>query len=465
MSAEEMRELGYQAIDVIIDYLQTVQDLPVVPPRAGHPEAKKLPAFSESGIALNELLPLVQRDVFADCMNLMHPRFFAYIPGPGNYLSAIADLLVSGHNVFAGVTPHNQGATRVEQATIQWLCDLCDLPAGSGGLFVSGGSVAILTGLAAARHRILNDRITKATVYCSNQTHSSVEKALHLLGFEPWQLRQVETDENFKIDLGALAQTIDADKADGLVPFAIVANGGTTNTGAVDSLAALADLRDRHGLWLHVDAAYGGGALLSERGKQQLHGLGRADSISFDPHKWLFQAYENACVLVSDPKSLRDTFRRVPDYMRDTDTSDTQTNYRDMSPQVTRAFKAFKLWFSLQGYGVQAFRDAVDHGLQMAIQFEHTLAAREHWQVVTPATLGIVTFRYLFDGSQQQQDALNHILIQVANEDGHGFFSSTRIRGREVNRACPISPSLTPRDIETTVDRLEHLAGHISSKT
>ncbi len=463
LDSETMRELGYQAVDMIVDYFHTVEQQAVVPSRQGRDNTQELPAFRDTGRPLEDLIDLAQREVFSDCMNLIHPRFFAYIPGPSNYLSAVADLLVSGHNVFAGVTPHNQGARRIEEMTIRWLCDLCQMPADAGGLFVSGGSVAILTGLAAGRHRILQDDISMAMVYCSTQTHSSVEKALHLLGFKSDQLRLIDTDEDFKVDLKAMASAIESDIAKGLKPFCIVANAGTTNTGAVDPLAALGQLAEQHGMWFHVDAAYGGGALLSSRCAAQFQGLGQADSISFDPHKWLFQAYENACVLVKDPNALRDTFRRVPDYMRDTDTPDQEPNYRDMSPQVTRAFKAFKLWFSLQGYGVQAFRQAVEHGLEMARYFETTLRAREKWQVVTPATLGIVTFRYLFSGSDQEQDDKNQNLIQAANADGYAFFSSTKIHGREVNRACPINPALTRGDIETTVDRLERLALTVSS--
>ncbi|MEM7282952.1 MAG: aminotransferase class I/II-fold pyridoxal phosphate-dependent enzyme [Pseudomonadota bacterium] len=458
LDKESMRKFGYAAVDAIVEYFDGVDQQSVVPPKSRQSLPRNLQEFSEEPKPIDTLLKDSLSGVFDDCMNLIHPRFFAYIPGPGNFVSTVGDLLVSGHNVFAGISPHNLGAQIVEANTIRWLCDLADMPETAGGLFVSGGSVAILTGLAAGRTRILKDRVEGARIYCSDQTHSSVERALGLLGFDSSQLREVNVKPDFRIDVTDLERQICADAESGYKPFCIIGNAGTTNTGAVDPLDELAAIAAKHELWFHVDAAYGGGALLSQRGKRQLEGIGLADSISFDPHKWLFQPYENACVLVKDPATLRDTFRRVPDYMRDSDQPQHLTNYRDMSPQVTRGFKAFKLWLSLHAYGVSAFRQSVDHGLDMAEYFQSVLEKRKNWQVVTPATLGVVTFRYLFDGNAEQQDELNRELIQCINEDGYAFFSSTRIHGRDVNRGCPINPALTHADIDSTVAKLEELA-------
>jgi glutamate/tyrosine decarboxylase-like PLP-dependent enzyme len=389
-------------------------------------------------------------------MRVTHPRFFAYMPGPGNFISALADFMASGFNVFAGTTPHNLGAFEVERATIDWLGSEFGWTFPNGGLFVSGGSAANFTALAVARHVHLRNDIRNAVVYCSSQTHSCIERALFLLGFEAGQLHVIEADSDFRLSPAAVTDAINADRTAGRRPFCVVGTGGTTNTGAVDPLDELAEICEREDLWYHIDAAFGGGAVLSHQVKPLFRGAERAHTIAIDPHKWLFQPFECACVLGRKQEWFRDAFRRLPAYMRDTDAEGDQFNYRDMGLQVTRSFKAFKLWLSLQAYGVDTFRNAVDQGLALARYAERYAETHDDWEVVTPATLGVLNCRYrVAGGNAADVDRVNAHIARQVSESGYAFIATTELHGRAVLRFCPIHPGTNRQDIDETFARLE----------
>ncbi|MCC7412477.1 MAG: aminotransferase class I/II-fold pyridoxal phosphate-dependent enzyme [Gammaproteobacteria bacterium] len=460
LSPETMRALGYRAVDALVEHYTRLDDGPVVAwsePGAGL--AEPLPAIGAAGREPMAALDSALERVLGPIMQLTHPRFFAYIPGPSNYVSAIAELLASGLNVFAGTARHNLGPYTVECDVVRWLCEVVGLGAGAGGLLVSGGSVANLTAMAVARHRLLGDRTAGAVIYVTTQTHSCVERAAFVLGFADVQVRRLEPDADLRMSLPALAGAIAADRAAGRRPFMVVGSAGTTNTGAVDPLADIAALCAREGLWLHVDAAYGGGALLAPRVRERFTGIERADSVALDPHKWLFQPIECGCVLVRDPAWLWETFHRLPEYLKDTDAGPGQLNYRDLGLQVTRGFRAFKLWLSLQVFGTDAFRRAVEHGLAMACEAERLLRGRPGWEVVTPATLGVLTFRRVEAGLDATAlDALNGRLAEAVTRSGFAFLSTTVVHGKRVIRICPIHPETVVSDLEQTFARLDTLA-------
>jgi glutamate/tyrosine decarboxylase-like PLP-dependent enzyme len=340
----------------------------------------------------------------------------------------------------------------VELQVIDWLCGLAGFPKDAGGLMVSGGSVANLTALAAARHRRVDGKTDTAAVYLSDQTHSSVERALHILGFRREQIRKLPSDAKQRLPVSALHEAIARDRAVGLIPFFVVANAGTTNSGAVDPLPEIADLSEANSMWLHVDGAYGAGALLVESGRERLAGIERADSIALDPHKWLFQPLEAGCLLVRDPDVLRSAFRITPDYLREVHHDTEEINFCDHGIQLTRGFRALKLWLSLRIFGVAAFREAVEHGIGLAEVAESRLRRSSAWIVVTTAQLGIITFRHAH-GSH-----LTRSIVDRANADGHLVLTSTVIAGQDVLRLCTINPRTTIEDIESSVDRLEEIA-------
>ncbi len=301
LSSEEMRALGYRVVDMLTDHFAGLSDKRVG--SKGDPAVLR-PLFLHpppaQPIAPDEIFNALERDIFSNMMNVGHPRHLAFVPVPSNYVSVMADALASGFNVFSGSWLAGSGSVALELAVIDWLRTWCGLPEGAGGLFVSGGSMANLTAIVAARHAKLNDRIQGAVVYYSDQTHSSVDRGWRIAGFLPDQIQKLPSDDQFRLPLDELTRKITEDRAAGLRPFAIVANAGTTNTGAIDPLTAISAICKANDMWMHVDGAYGAAAVLCDRGRELLQGLELADSLSLDPHKWLFQSIECGCVLLRD---------------------------------------------------------------------------------------------------------------------------------------------------------------------
>jgi aromatic-L-amino-acid decarboxylase len=365
LSHHEMRALGAQALDLVIHHFETNRADPVAVtlPRAQTERLLRTP-LPEEATPVHELVEVLARDVFPNALKSDHPRFYAFVPSPTNFVSVIGDLLISGHNLFAGHWMAASAAGQIEINVIDWLNELVGFPKESGGILVSGGSMANLSAIATAREARLGGSDPRAIVYCSDQTHSSMAKGLRILGFGADQKRTIATDGGFRLSIAALTAAIAEDRAAGKVPFCVVANGGTTNTGAIDPLDGLADLCAREKLWLHVDGAYGAAAVITERGRSALAGLERADSITLDPHKWLFQPYELGCLLVRDASVLRDAFRVEDedhaDYLEDvTRHVQHDVNFYECGVQLTRSFKALKLWLSMRTFGLGEFRRAI----------------------------------------------------------------------------------------------------------
>jgi glutamate/tyrosine decarboxylase-like PLP-dependent enzyme len=464
LSREEMRTLGYRVVDLLVEHFagDTEQETGRSPSRDEMEERlrEELPEERQDPHAV---LDQVENDVMPNTMRLDHPRFFGFVPGPNNFIGVLADALAAGFNVFSGTWISGAAAAQVELVTIDWLRDLCGLPDTACGLFTSGGSMANVTALAAARHAMLDDDVTDAVAYCSDQTHTSVDRALRLLGFGPDQLRRLSPDEQFRLDPKALRDAIRADRAEGRRPFCVIASAGTTNTGAVDPLPTLADVADDEDLWLHVDGAYGAAAVVCERGQEQLEGLDRADSLTMDPHKWLFQPFEIGGVLVRDERHLRRAFRLEAEYLEDAIGEDDEVNFSAYGIQLTRSFRALKLWMTLKVFGRKHVAEAVRRGFERAEQAEHLLRERPEWAVVTPAQMGIVTFRCVpEEWTEDEIDALNRRLAPAISKEGEIFLTQTSLHGRPVLRLCPINPRTTADDIRDTIEQLDALRETIS---
>ncbi len=459
LSPEDMRALGYRVINMLVEHFEELPGKPVTrkADRATL-EARLREAPPENGTNALEILDQLQRDVFSNIMHLDHPRFFAFVPGPSNFIGVIADALASGFNVFASTWLEASGPTQIELVTIDWLRQKCGLPYSAGGLFVSGGSVANITALAVARHVRLRDRTEGAVVYCSDQTHSSIERGLRVLGFQNDQLRKVQSDSHFRLDVSELRRAIATDHSAGLVPFCVVANAGTTNTGAVDPLPTLADCCQQEGLWLHADGAYGAAAVLCERGRALLEGLARVDSLSLDPHKWLFQPYEIGCVLLRNERWLNEAFHILPEYLEDTEGKEGEVNFCDRGIQLTRGFRALKLWMSIKVFGWSSFQAALNRGFELAEVGESVVRELSNWEVVTPAQMGIITFRYVSpDMTTDKLNGLNRKLVEEMIADGFAMVSSTVLKGQTVLRMCTINPRTAEADVRETIKRLDDL--------
>ena len=457
LSPDEMRAMGYRVVDLVVEHFAGLHDAPVhgAESRATL-EARLREPPPEQGVGWEAALERAARDVLGSMSHNDHPRFFAYVPGPSNFVGAMADALASGFNPFNGAWVTASGAAQAELVTVDWLRAACGLPKGGGGAFVSGGSMANLTALAVARDRRFGrGDFSRAVIYAGDQVHSSIARGARVLGFAPERLRILPSDGEFRMDPAALERAMDEDARAGLVPFAVVASAGTTNTGAVDPLGETARICRRAGAWLHVDGAYGAAAALTERGRALLAGLGDADSVSMDPHKWLFQPYECAVVLVRDARALRDTFREVPEYLRDSDLSTEEVNFRDWGVQLTRSFRALKLWLSIQTFGMAAFRVAIEWGMHLAEVAEDELGRSDEWEVLTPAQLGVVTFRHRPAGMDDDAlDAHQRAVTAEVTRSGWAMLSTTELRNRAALRLCTINPRTTEDDVRETVRRL-----------
>lgn len=455
---EQMRALGYRVVDILVDHHAGLRDKSATS-HADRPTMEALfqEPLPELPMDPNDVLTQVERDVMPCAMYGSHPRFFAFIPGPSNFIGALGDALASGFNIISAIWLESSAPTQIELTTIEWLRQLCGLPQGAGGLFVSGGSVANLTGLATARHVRLQGRADRAVAYCSEQVHASLTKNWKILGFRPEQLTQVAVDQEFRMDVVALADLISRDRAQGREPFCVIATAGTTNTGAVDPLMDIADLCQDSEMWFHVDGAYGAAAMLSDKGRALLRGLERADSIAVDPHKWLFQPFEIGCALVRDARWLPQMFGAVHEYMQDADNrgDEGEINLCDYGIQLTRGFRALKLWMTIKVFGMKAIRGAVERGISQAEQAEKLLRSFASFEIVTPAHLGIVSFRYVpTKRSSLDLDVLNARIVEACIEDGYAMISSTVLRGQTVLRLCPINPRTTEDDLAGTIERI-----------
>ncbi len=457
LSPDKMRELGYQVIDMLVDYQTRVAGQPVKTQVAqADMEALLLENAPETGSDASALVKKLKDEILIDLEHKIHPRDFAFIPGPSNFVSVMADTIAGGMNIFSGAQLTSSAATIIELQVIDWLRQIFGFAEGAGGLFVSGGSAANLTGLAAARHFILDDNIARARIYYSDQTHVSNIKALKLLGFQAEQYCSISTDEHFRINLDELQERITSDRQAGLRPFCIIANAGTTNTGAVDPLQELIVIRDAEKMWLHVDGAFGAAAALTDRGKKLLSGLEHVDSLSFDPHKWLFQPYEIGGIIVRDMNHLQKTFATNASYLRDIQGPDSQElNFFDYGIQMTRGFRALKMWLSIKTFGLASFRKAIDRGIELAELVQTQLGKSEHWEIVTPAQLGIITFRYVVEGLDESAlSELNQRIVQSIVDDGFAFILTTSLREQTVLRICAINPRTTDEDIRQTIEKL-----------
>ena len=459
LSPDEMRTLGYRVVDLLVDHFANGEDEPLgEAPSREELEARLREDLPEEGSPPDAVLDQVEENVLPNTMRVDHPRFFGFVPGPNNFIGVLADLLASGFNIFSGTWISGAAAAQIELVVIDWLRELCGFPETTGGLFTSGGSMANVTALAAARHASLDDDVTGAVAYCSDQTHTSVDRALRLLGFRPDQLRRVPSDDRYRLDPSALRDAVAADRAAGRCPFCVIANAGTTNTGAVDPLPALADLADAEDLWLHVDGAYGAPTVVCERGQRRLDGIERVDSLTLDPHKWLFQPFEIGGVLVRDEQHLRRAFRLEAEYLEDAVGKADEVNFSASGIQLTRSFRALKLWMTLKVFGREHVATAVERGFERAEQAERLLRDRPGWTVVTPAQMGIITFRCEPDGwTPDQVDALTRRLIAAVNDEGAAFLTQTTLDGRPVLRLCPINPRTTEGDLRGTIERLDAL--------
>jgi glutamate/tyrosine decarboxylase-like PLP-dependent enzyme len=456
-----MRRLAHRVADIVADHLGTLRSQPVITGlgRRDTDALLRQPA-PRGGTDFETLMDTLHRRVFAYHAREPHPGFLAYVPSCPTFPAVLGDWLATGFNFFAGVWPVASGPNGLEVAVLEWFREWIGMPGGTGGLLTSGGSGANLTAVVAARHATVGDdgtRLARLTMYTSDQAHSSVRRAGWIAGIPRDQIRAVPTDDELRMRPEALAAMVRTDRAAGFNPFLVVASGGTTNTGAVDPLNAIANLCEREAIWLHVDAAYGGFGVLTARGRKALDGLGRADSVTLDPHKWLFVPFECGCLLARDPRRLADVFRIYPEYLKDAESSGEEINFADYGEQLTRYSRALKVWLSVSYFGTDAIAAAIDQGMDLAALAGHLVEAAPSLELLSPVRFGICCFRARPDGIDDPDalDALNERILAKVNSDGRYFISSTRLRGAYSLRICVLGYRTTAEDIRGLISEIE----------
>ncbi|MDQ2583471.1 pyridoxal phosphate-dependent decarboxylase family protein [Saccharothrix yanglingensis] len=462
LTAEQMRALGHRVVDLVVDHLHEQRNRPVHRRvEAGEVDHVLTEPVPEDPADPAGLVDFLAAEVLPRSLRLGHPGCFAFIPSANNFLGVLGDLLASGFNTSPGAWFVGAGPAAVEQVTARWLAELLGMPAGTGGVFTPGGTMANLTAVAAARYDRLDDDAADAVLYCSDQTHPAVLRACRVLGLG--DSPRVLPSTGHRLDPDLVRREVDSDRRAGRRPFLVLANAGTTNTGSVDPLPELARLCREHDLWLHVDGAHGAAASMTTRGRAALVGLDEADSVVIDPHKWLFQPYEIGCLLVRDPATLHRAFalgrfRAQAGYLDLARPAPGEVNLSDHGVQFTTAARALKLWLSFKGFGVAAFRAAIDRGLDLA---EHAadLVQRSHeLELLAGPSLGILCLRYrprAADGAADL-DAIQARIAETVNQGDRFMIATTDVDGRRALRLCTINPRTTPADVDSlVVDVLE----------
>jgi len=488
---EALRALADRAVALVTDYFARVSELPIFPSATAEQIAAQLDAPLPSG-GPDEL-----DDLFADCRRIIansrtnsHPRFFGYVASPATPVGAFADLIASALNQNVPAWRSAPAATHIERTTVRWLAELIGYK-GASGLLTSGGSMANLDALyiahrtkARARSRETDDARSTAdvsraglwragtpmTLYVADQAHHSLTKAADILGLGREQVRVIATDERFRMDVQLLRERIEADLQAGLHPFCIAATAGTVNTGAVDPLAEIAVIAERFDLWYHVDGAYGAPAALDPTKRPLFAGLARADSVTLDPHKWLYTPVDCGCLLLREPHRARAAWTEVEgaDYIKIFEQSDDEAfAFFDYGVELSRRFRALKLWLLLRYYGVPRLAAAIADDSALATYMAERIELAEDFELLAPVELSICCFRYIPPEARRslinaddkvrvrieaQLNQLNERIVHAVQRGGSAYVSNAILRGRFAIRACIINFRTTHRDIDLTLD-------------
>lgn len=456
MTPEQMLDLAHKAVDLVIqrieqlpqedawegEFKQELEDQLAGPP----PEIGRAPeAVLEQ--AAHKILPIAARHD--------HPRFFAFIPTSPTWPGVLAEFMAAAYAINVATWLSASGPSQVERTVIDWFRRWMGYPQGAGGVLTSGGSAASVNALVAAREHAGHPE--RASVYMSNQSHSAHIRAARIVGVRPEGIRMIASDEHYRLDMAALVRAVEEDRRQGLNPIAICANAGTSSTGAIDPLQEMAGFCEKEGVWLHVDAAYGGFAVVTEQGRQCLRGIERADSVGLDAHKWFFQPYEAGCLLVKDVATLEKAFAVRHDVLQDTIWGANHPNLSDRGLQLSRSFRALKIWMSVQTFGMTAFRRAVSKGMELAALAGEFVRESPDLELLTPVCLSIVCFRVHPAAGGLDEEALeklNRTVLAQVFWDNRAMMSSTTLGKTFSLRLCILNHTTHWEDVEETLQAI-----------
>ncbi|MEN8113021.1 MAG: aminotransferase class V-fold PLP-dependent enzyme [Actinomycetota bacterium] len=468
-SPADARAFGEEALDIWTELLDRLHDdLPVARHRSAANVRKAVVRdIPADPMPITELVAHLREVVFDESMYPGHPGFVAYVSGTGTVPGAVADLIAAGLNQNGCVWRVSPAATEIEQHLAKWFAQRLGMPDGSTGYITSGGAMTNLIGLALARSRnagwdVRADGMRggpQLAVYASSEAHATVDRAAQILGIGDTGIRHVASDDHLRMDLDALRAAIDADAVAGLRPIAVVGTAGTTGTGAIDPLDDIANICSQYGLWFHVDAAYGGPAALTDQFRPLFRGIERADSLGFDPHKWLYTPLAGACLLVREPGHLAEAFSTEASYIvNDDELTGWGIDIHQISPHFSRHFAALKIWVSLLAHGWNAYERRIAHDVALARYLHELVIAHPELEPMTETGLSITCFRYVpedltGDGDADEYlDLLNERIMFDLQLGGDVFPSNAIVGGRFALRSCVVN-------FRTEADIMERLVG------
>lgn len=463
LSSEQMRDMVDRAMARIVPWIASLPEQPMHRLDKAHKLARALrEPLPEGGVSFRRLLGQLFERVIPMSLNTAGAGYLAYIPGGGIFHAAVADLIADATNRYVGIWAAAPGLVEIESTVVRWFATMVGLPPGSGGILTSGGSIANLTAVVTARHTKLGPDFLRGTIYTSSQAHHSVNKAARIAGFPDQNVREVAVDDQFRLCPVALAAAIAADRAAGFTPAMVVASAGTTATGAVDPLGAIADVCAREGLWFHVDAAYGGFFLLTKRGCAALAGIDRADSVTLDPHKGLFLPYGTGGLVVRDLAALRRAHQVSASYLPASQADPDCWDFADLGPELSRDPRGLRVWLPLKMHGAVVFRAALDEKLDLARDAAARIAALPGVQMVSAPILSLFTFRVVPPSVTDPVaiDLVGRRVLAGVNAKQRVFLTGVEVDGRHVIRVCVLSFRTHQAQIDALVEDLrEVIAG------
>ena len=464
MAYDRLRQLTHQFIDYFYDEVEPDT-------RDGHPievldeqtkEEILSKDFTAEGKDPAEVMNFLTDKVMRYRNKGEHPRNFTFIPGPVQEEGRLASLITDYYNANAVSHYIASGPLAAEQAVINLLCQKAGFPSSAMGIFVPGGSSANMSAAIIGRDsRLSLEEITKGVVYISNQAHYSVNKGLHITGIPDDRIRRVETNESFQIIPESLEAMIKEDLDKGFKPYMVIATAGTTNAGVIDPLSEIGDIAEKYNLWFHVDGAFGASVLFSKTHAHLLNGVSKADSLTWDGHKWLFQTYSCAMLLVKDRKPMLQSFSYSPEYLADAQ-ADFEINPWDISFELSHPARGIKLWYTLMTLGLDKISDMIDRGFQNGEWVQELIQDKPHWEIITPAQLGVINFRYVKEGaSLEELNRINALLSEKMNDSHYAHIVTTQLAGKTVLRIVALSPETTREDLVRVIEMFENWIGEL----
>lgn len=464
MDADEFRRIGHEVIDRLAGYFETVDEQPVFPQvEPAALDALFDEAVPREGVDSDRVLAELEEKLYPYCTHTGNGGYMGLITASPLPIGVLGDLIASALNQNLGAYSIGPSAVAMERRTVRWLCDLAGYGPGAGGNLTSGGMLANLIGMKLARDHVsgqsaqLEGIRDRWAVYTSEERHVSVDKAADVVGWGRESLRAIPTDEAFRVRLDLLEDAIAEDKRSGIKPGCIVAMAGSTNTGSVDDLARLRELADREGLWLHADAAYGGGMLLSKAQPKLLGGLELADSITIDPHKWFYAPVDAGALLVRDERALSRSFGQRPAYLTDEfDQDDARYQYYVHGLEQSRRFRALKVWMSLKRYGADTIGEWVDRNVEQAQHLHRLATAHLRFESAVEPHMSAVCIRYLPERrcDDEALRRLHHLVVERIEQSGEFWIGTTELKGKAWFRACPVNFRTTLAHMERLLELL-----------